>query len=149
MNTARLLQVARAEVGVVEEGGPNRGSRVEQYQRAVGLKPGDPWCAAFVNWCGHKALEAEWLLPMVGGCASLGDFGFRHGLLHSEPRSGAIFLLYFPKLRRFAHTGFCDVPVSGGWATIEGNCNPAGGREGYGVFSRVRSFGPADRFLWW
>jgi len=149
MNTALLLNTARAEVGVVEEGGANRGQRVELYQRSVGLKPGDPWCAAFVNWCGSKALGADWLLPMVGGCATLGDFGAKHGLLHSEPKSGAIFLLYFPKLRRFAHTGFCDVAVSGGWQCIEGNTNPKGGREGYGVFVRTRTFKPEDRFLWW
>ena len=49
---ATVLQLASREVGTLEDPlGSNRGPRVDQYLRAVGLNPADgsfPWCAAFV-----------------------------------------------------------------------------------------------------
>ncbi len=52
MNPAilRFIGIAKAQIGVTESGGNNKG--VEKYQRATWLKPGAwPWCAAFVAWC--------------------------------------------------------------------------------------------------
>lgn len=47
-----LAAIARSQVGVMEEGGNNRGVKVEEYQRATWLKPGPwAWCMAFVDWC--------------------------------------------------------------------------------------------------
>ena len=54
------LEFATAEVGVLEEPPhSNRGPRVDQYARAVGLNPADrlPWCVAFVFWCFQQAAE--------------------------------------------------------------------------------------------
>ncbi len=150
-----LLAVAAKEVGTVEIGGANRGPRVEQYLAAVHCPPGNPWCAAFVNWCGAKVpgvTGTPWPLPMVAGCATLYERGKAMGLVREEPAVGAVFLKWFPGLKRFAHTGIVERPspdVPGAWITIEGNSNPDGGREGYGVFRRARTFAPADRFLYW
>ena len=36
-----------------------------------------------------------------------------------------------------------------GIATVEGNTNPAGGRDGYGVFARRRSSSLLYRFVRW
>ena len=43
----RLIEVATAEVGYVEEAVPENKTK---YQKA-----NQPWCGAFVNWCGKKA----------------------------------------------------------------------------------------------
>ena len=54
---ARLVALARREIGTREAGGNNRGARVEEYQQATWLNPAPwPWCAAFTCW-----LLREWL----------------------------------------------------------------------------------------
>lgn len=48
-----LIKVAIAEGNshVRERANDDHGIRVEEYQRAGGIKPGDAWCAAFETWC--------------------------------------------------------------------------------------------------
>ena len=53
----RAAADALANVGVTEEG-ENRGKFVEAYQRAVGIPPGSPWCAAFVRFRFEAAAKA-------------------------------------------------------------------------------------------
>ncbi len=143
-----VLLLARSQLWVREVGGENRGQVVEHYLSTVHLGPGEPWCAAFVSWVGQAALP-HWPLPLTGSCQSLFDAGTRLKLVRPWPAPGAVFLLWRPGLGRFAHTGFVVEQQGTAWATIEGNTNPAGGREGYGVFARTRAFAPADRFLHW
>jgi hypothetical protein len=53
---ARLVALARSEVGTREGGGNNRGIRIEEYQQATWLTRGSwPWCTAFTCW-----LMREW-----------------------------------------------------------------------------------------
>lgn len=47
---ARIVEIARCEIGVREIGENNRGPRVEEYLRAAGVQPPGAWCAAFVRW---------------------------------------------------------------------------------------------------
>ena len=42
-----LIEIATAEVGYIEEAVPENKTK---YQKA-----NQPWCGAFVNWCGKKA----------------------------------------------------------------------------------------------
>ena len=42
---ARLIEVAAAEVGTVEEG--DNLTKYGKFTKADGL----PWCGSFVNWC--------------------------------------------------------------------------------------------------
>lgn len=148
---AEVLGVAIHEIGTVESGGANRGPRVEQYLAAAHAAPGLPWCAAFVAWCGiHSGVP--WPLAPVPGCMSLYADAKAKGCISQTPETGAVFLLWFPKLNRFAHTGFIEKsgPTPGQWVTVEGNTNPGGGREGYGVFRRTRTFPASARFIhWW
>jgi hypothetical protein len=51
------LRVALTQDGIIERGGPNRGPEVEKYLAVVGLKGGNPWCAAFVCWCYDRAMK--------------------------------------------------------------------------------------------
>jgi hypothetical protein len=131
----------------------NRGQAVDAITRRCGLEPPQPWCACFVSWCGRAALGSLWPMPMVGGCATLGEIATQRGWLVAEPTFGAIFLLWSAELNRYRHTGFVtawEADSDTHWTTIEGNASPDGSPEGTGVFRRARTFGPKDRFIhWW
>ena len=152
-----VLATALAFVGF-QEVGANRGQVVEEFLKHVWLKPGQPWCAAYVSWVGHRALvdwktgKSRWPVLRAGGCASIGDHARKQKMLVSTPQRGDVFLLYYPSLRRFAHTGFIlgeDPETPGQWLTVEGNTNSSGGREGFEVARRSRRFGQHDRFVRW
>lgn len=156
-----LRGAARAE-GAIEDPrlGPNRGAFVERVQRAGGGRPGEAWCAYDVYDVGHGMLGERWPLPRTGSCVQLYEAGRRLGIVHDRPAPGAVFLLWLPvaseHAHRYAHTGFCvgpDATDARRWETLEGNTNPAGGREGYGVFRRrgehARQWGARDVFLYW
>jgi hypothetical protein len=61
-----------------------------------------------------------------------------------------VFLLWYPKLNRFAHTGFCVADLGDGtWLTHDGNTSGAGSREGWMKAEQKRRFKPEDRFIRW
>ena len=47
--SAALIEVAKAEIGTVEEG--NNLTKYGKFTKADGL----PWCGSFVNWCAAQA----------------------------------------------------------------------------------------------
>jgi len=145
-----ILAVCRTYTWVRERGA-NAGEVVEHFLEQVRLKKGQPWCAAAFSTIGRDALQDRWRLPMAGGCATLGEAAERLGMLKAGPAPGAGFLLYYPKLRRFAHVGFIRAEARPDrWGTFEGNTGKQGEREGYGFFEKERGFGPNDRFIhWW
>jgi len=146
------LDVAGSQVGVVESGGPNRGPEVDRYLRSVGVDPTQgsfAWCAAFVHWCFGEAstrLAVPNPCPPKAGCLALwgaapaatriaGDAAFDDSsLVHA----GVVFVIDHGSGK--GHVGFVAAIEAGRLATIEGNTNPAGGRDGYGVFRRQRAF---------
>jgi hypothetical protein len=143
-----LISVARAHLWVREYGGPNRGQGVEAILALVHLKAGAPWCAAFVAYIGHAVLGVAWPLPLVGGCATIGDVARAKKLIRTTPQAGDVFILHLPAKRRFGHTGFVTVVhADGSCGTIEGNTSSDGSPEGTGVFERVRQFNTNDRFV--
>lgn len=149
-SVALVLQVARSQINVTEcPPNTNKGLKVRDYLASCHLEEGYPWCAALVRWCGVFALGAAWPVPAMAGCASLGDWAKKQKVLKDTPEPGDIFLMYYPSLKRFAHTGFVVEKDGEGWATIEGNTSGEGSREGWGVFAKVRTFGPHDRFIRW
>lgn len=53
-----MLEIAASQVGVREVGGNNKGPEIVKYQKTTSLAPGAwPWCAAFVSYCLHGALQ--------------------------------------------------------------------------------------------
>ncbi|WP_285008605.1 peptidoglycan-binding protein [Pedobacter faecalis] len=128
---ARLLKVAAAEVGVRELTGNNDGPMVEEYLAYSGLKKGNPWCAAWVSWCFGKA---GWPAPRSAWSPSL--FPQRRAVQAPEP--GLVFGIYYPELKRIAHCGIVERTQGDMVHTLEGNTNPAGSREGQGVYRRLR-----------
>lgn len=148
-----FLEVARAEVGVREAGGPNRGPRIEEYQRAVGARPGDPYCVAGVYWCFARAARELTItghafvnpMPRTAGVLRLWDLAplavrrppWTNGG-QRPPAPGSLGLH-----RSASHPGRGHLVIvldSSGCDlhTIEFNTNPAGSRDGDGVYERER-----------
>jgi hypothetical protein len=163
---ARLVASALKELSlhVVEEGGPNRGVKVEAYQRAAGLKPGDPWCAAFVAWNVATAKGVAKAPAWTSGSAITtwhrGSRGLAAGdkttPLEAEARlkvePGWVWV-------RATTAKSADAARKGGWVrghcgivvavdavgfhTVEGNTNKAGSREGDGVWRKLHKWNDA------
>jgi hypothetical protein len=145
-----VLDAAEADLLVRERGGGNRGWEVEAILAAVGLKPGDPWCAALVSWIGRHALGARWPLPNTGSCFALGADARKRGLLVTQPGPGDVLLLWSDTLDRYHHTGFVTAALPGGrYSSIEGNTNERGGANGYATLRKERAIGSRDRFVRW
>ena len=150
---ARVLEVAAGEVGVLEDPpGSNRGERVEQYQRGVGVDPGEPWCVAFVFFCFATAAQALGVdNPMVtkrtktGSVVELWNLARANGvntITHDEAlddpsrvQPGMVFIISTGG--GHGHTGLVTRVAGGKLETIEGNTNDGGSREGIGVFRRT------------
>jgi hypothetical protein len=145
------LGFAVEEIGQMEmPPGSNRGPRVDEYIRAVGLDPGGAfaWCAAFVYWCfGQAAMKDGLRNPVVKTAGVLdhwtkaGNRGIRRVLgatAKSSPeqvRPGFVFIMDFGG--GAGHTGLVESVAGGRLITIEGNTNDGGSREGVGVFRRT------------
>lgn len=132
----------------------NRSIEIDYWLEAVGVPLALPWCAAFVYNVGRQALgTTRWPLPRTASCVALRDWAARSSVpLMTTPAAGDVFLLWEAGLTpaRFGHTGFVTgMNADGSIATIEGNTNPGGSRDGYGVFARTRHPAPADRFIHW
>jgi hypothetical protein len=147
-----LLRVSAKSIGACEvPANTNAGPYVERVLKRVGLKKGDPWCAAEVADTGYLAFGEHWPLPLTGGCQVLYEFAAGHGLIAKTPSRGDVFLIWHAELRRFAHTGLIvSVPTTGGPCTThEGNTSGGGSREGWLKAERQRHFAPEDRFIQW
>lgn len=162
MDLAKIVEIAEAEAAanVREVGGPNRGERVQLYQRAVGLGPGSPWCAAFVGWVAREASGEAKAPPWATGSAVTGFFNAQSKLRGSEflafpherakVRAGWVWVraaspadAIAARAKRWVrgHTGIVTNPeAAGGFATIEGNTNRAGSRDGDGVYRKIQSW---------
>ena len=132
----------------------NRSVEIDYWLEQVGVPAALPWCAAFVWNVGRQALgTARWPLPRTASCVALWTWAAKLSTpLTSTPAAGDVFLLWESGLTpaRFGHTGFVTaVNADGSIATIEGNTNPGGSRDGYGVFERSRRPAAADRFIRW
>jgi hypothetical protein len=149
-----VLAFARAHLDQhpVEVGGQNRGPWVRLYMKGK-EGPEWAWCAGFVTFVVHQAVESlQGRMPIEGSfsCDSLAAQGRTAGLFLSgrevTPGSvpaGSIFLV-----RRtatdWAHTGLVTASESSAFDTIEGNTNDDGDREGFEVCSRSRGYKDKD-----
>lgn len=139
------LALALAEIGTREEGGNNRGVRVEEYLDAVGRWPGVPWCAAFVSWCYETVCKKQ--LPWTSaGVEVIYREAKKRSWLVDRPFRGDLVLFdmgggYPPG----DHCGFVEKVLALGplftLRTIEGNTSSgeAGSQsDGGGVHRRTR-----------
>lgn len=123
----------------------NHGPRVERYQHAAGISPGDPYCAAAVyTWYEEAARDLGIPNPLVrtGYCPALVAWAKQQGRVRppAQARPGDILVLHIPSLGRFGHTGLVKSnPGNGTLITCEANTNNNGAREGDGVYQKVRA----------
>lgn len=157
---SRLVEIARAEVGVREEGGNNRGSRIVEYQKATNLNTGAwPWCAAFTCWVMREWLADDAVREALNKtrndaerwrCKFAGAFRWESWartrgvkiLTENDSCRAGDFVIF-----DFSHIGIVGIGGHPGQVleTIEGNTGPAGGRDsttGDGVWIKSRRHSP-------
>jgi hypothetical protein len=128
------LSIALAELGVREEGGNNRGARVEEYQSRVGGQPGDAWCAAFAYWSFDEAARK---LGIVNPCprfrGALKMWSEADAVCHTPtPARGRLCILDHGK--GLGHVSIVEVVNADGTITdVSGNTNEKGSRAGNAV----------------
>lgn len=142
---SRLVSIAKGQVGKREVGN-NGGLAVRSYQSATWLEPGAwPWCAAFVCWCYQVAAlgspECSRRRPTTPRAFEFEPWGRKHAQV-LKPAAGVlpgdIVVFQFPT---GGHVGIAvTASKDGEFSTVEGNTNPAGSREGDGVYQRKRNF---------
>lgn len=125
----------------------NSGIEIDAWHQRAGSLPGDPWCVAFV-WCmvddACALLKLKNPLPRTTSVHRLWQRSPEVWRV-AAPCPGAIFLHDSGKGK--GHAGFVtgiQQGAPGCLETIEGNTNPAGSREGDGVYWRTRSFDYAN-----
>ena len=145
-----VLETAVREVGVREQGPPNRGPRVDEYLRNVGLDPARgsyAWCAAFVYYCFTRAAATLVVNnPCVKTAGVMSHWNrapawARIPVERGQPspdviRPGVVFVVDHGGGK--GHTGLVERITHTSLATIEGNTNSGGSREGDGVYRRFR-----------
>lgn len=147
--SAKIAQIARAEIGVTEEPrNSNRGKRVDEYKAATWLDPKQAWawCAAFVCWVLRQSGIKETATFKLPRTASAWDF-----INWSLAQDKTTTTLRNPKSKdiapgdivvfRFSHIGIATsyANSNGDFYAVEGNTNGAGGREGDGVYLKTRN----------
>lgn len=137
-----VMAAAASQIGTVEKTGRNDGP-VEKYLTSVGLSKGDPYCAAFVYWCGREALGSRNPFPRSGWSP---DMVTRPDYIRGKgrpPEPGDTFGIYFASKGRVAHTGFVAGRKGNSIITIEANTSPQAAtgeadRNGDGVWRKIR-----------
>lgn len=140
----RALRIAleEAKKGVHEEGGNNRGPRVREYLKEVGLGEGFSWCDAFVSWCLHRAAGHRLPIESAGVIITWAE-ARKRGWLVSRPLRGDLFMPDFNGNGRFDdHVGFVVRVLKLGplWTlrTVEGNTGSVSQSDGDGVYVKTR-----------
>ncbi len=143
---SKVLEIAASQIGVTEDPpNSNRGPKVDEYLRTVGLDPQGQhysWCAAFVYWCFTQAatqLNVHNPVIKTAGCLD-------HWSRATCPKITKLAAVKDPSLIKpgfifiidhgggNGHTGLVESSGGGLLTTIEGNTNEALSANGYGVF---------------
>ncbi|MBM3487536.1 MAG: peptidoglycan-binding protein [Alphaproteobacteria bacterium] len=134
-----------------EVGGQNAGPWVRLYMHG---NEGPPWawCGGFVSLILRQACDTLGLtLPIAPSfsCYALAVDARHRGILKSGAAvTGAVppgsLFLQRRSASDWVHTGIVVTASPASFATIEGNTNDAGDREGYEVCRRIRSYESKD-----
>jgi hypothetical protein len=132
---AALIETAKAEIGVIEEG--ENLTKYGEFTKANGL----PWCGSFVNWC---AAQSGVKMHSVVGTA-IGAHKFKEVLRwHETPEVGDLAFMDFPHdgVDRISHVGIVVKVGTNTVLTIEGNTSGTGDqRNGGMVMVKRRTIG--------
>ena len=112
---ARLIEVAAAEVGTIEEG--DNLTKYGKFTKADGL----PWCGSFVNWCANEAgVKIHSVVGTAQGAHKFKEIQRWSGM----PQLGYLAFMDFPHdgVDRISHIGIVVGLIdSKTCLTIEGN----------------------------
>jgi hypothetical protein len=162
---AIIAQVAREYLGT-KETSTNRGPHLAEFWAKTSYPSGatdrQPWCSAFATFCAVEgdrrspelALRVPPTFPAVAqwlpwardpknGCLIFTSADVAQG--KQAPMAGDI-VIFLPRL---SHIGIVaqDYHGTGPVATIEGNTNAAGSREGDGVWVKSRALNFCGSFI--
>lgn len=152
-----VIGLARKDLGVTEVGFTNSGPKVDKYLAAVGLGPGNPWCAAFVFYmCDNAGVPKEiWKsLDNRAYCPSIESWARSLGILGQAPKRGdfALLQMHDSKGQYSGHIGIVESVDGNDIHTIEGNTSPQGSggsdANGGGVYSRIRAASSCKYVRW-
>ncbi|MBI3902443.1 MAG: CHAP domain-containing protein [Nitrosomonadales bacterium] len=144
----RVLNVARAEIGVVEGPGENNVKYNTWYYHGHPVSgKAYPWCAVFVSWVFYRA-DASGMHPKGASTVANAQWFKDRGAFGSAPRVGAVSFYNISGLGRISHTGIVErVLNDGSFYAIEGNTDERGGRTGGKVMRKHRkNLGPGGGF---
>jgi len=133
---ARLIEVALAEVGTVEEG--DNLTKYGKFMKADGL----PWCGSFVNWCADQAgVKIPSMVSTAAGANKMKDLG---RWITDKPQVGDLCFMDFPHdgIDRISHIGIVVKVGTTSVLCIEGNTSGTGDqRNGGMVMIKRRNIG--------
>jgi len=140
--SARLIEVAAAEVGTVEQG--DNLTKYGKFTKADGL----PWCGSFVNWYADQAgVKIPSMVSTAAGAHRLKEVNRWSNM----PQLGYLAFMDFPSdnLDRISHigivVGLIDTKTC---VTIEGNTSGSGDqRNGGMVMIKVRNYGAGKEIV--
>lgn len=137
-----LLDIARSQLGVHEQGKANWGPEVSAYLKAGNISFPAAWCCAFVVWC----LEHAGIVNTYGG-AYVPHFEAWAKKLNrwhrTDPQPGDLVVFEFNGDTTSDHIGIVESVTRDGVVTIEGNTSSgiAGSQDdGDGVYRRHRPY---------
>lgn len=138
---ARLLEVARKEIGIIE------GPKENQTKYGAFTKANfQPWCGSFVMWCANQAgVKVPNTVYTPGGAAGFKKLKSWHDAAVAKPAAGDIVFFDFPGdgVDRISHVGIVVKDNGDGTVnTIEGNTSGSSGdqRNGGMVLRKVRAY---------
>ncbi len=141
----KVIAHAKKDLGLEEvPRGSNRHPRIQQSLRNCGLNGTYPWCCSIaVTWVPEFYPTIPIL--MTADCDALLAHGRNEKIIFKKPKVGDIFL----RLASRFDANHAGLVTSDEFDTIEGNTNPGGSREGYGVFERKRPITDSYVFYRW
>lgn len=150
-----VIKVAQGLLYVRERTGNNDHPMIDKMFDYLGLPHNLSWCLAFCVWCWHVAVNPM-PFPKIARCSTFwattqadswkyktftaSDVAW--GIEKAQPGDIIIFSSskVAGKKNWNGHAALVEVQTSKrAWATIEGNTNGAGSREGNGVYRKTRT----------
>ena len=134
MKVSDLLNIARAEIGVVESpAGSNRVKYNTWYYGKEVSGSAYPWCMVFVQWVFNQA--GKRLSPVTASCGQFIN-GNAGKILYSGYQPGDIVFFDFDSTPDADHVGIVESVTGGKLVTIEGNTSRTSQDNGGAVMRR-------------
>lgn len=136
------LRIARSHIGEKETRGKNRSPIIDLLCKRGGVDLGSPYCLLGATACLDDACKELGLKNPVGVKAGTQSFFSKtpKAYQRNSAKQGMIGIFQNRSDRAHGHAVICteDEDSDFEFSTIEYNTDPSGGRDGDGVYKRVR-----------